>query len=66
MKPKQRRWTVFVIAAWIVALGVVSFLAPAPAEAKVQEIGWMVYTPNHPAGCAPLAYDCYVVWFWPD
>lgn len=66
MKPKQRRWTFLVIGAWVLALGLTMVFAPAPVEASVQNIGWMIYTPNHPAGCAPLPYDCYVIWVAPD
>jgi hypothetical protein len=66
MKLKQRRWTFLVVGVWVLALGLTMVMEPAPAEAVYQELGWMVYTPNHPAGCAPLPYDCYVVWIWPD
>jgi len=42
-----------------------ALLVPSLAEADVQKVGWMVYTPNHPNGCAPLPYDCYVIWVYP-
>jgi heme/copper-type cytochrome/quinol oxidase subunit 1 len=66
MKISHRRWTLFVVAVWVLALGLTTVLAPVPAEAKVVRVGWMVYTPNHPNGCAPLAYDCYVIDLDPD
>ena len=66
MRSKQRRWTVFVVAIWVAALGMTAVLAPTPADASASEIGWMVYSPNHPAGCSPLPFDCYVVWVYPD
>ena len=64
MRLNRHRWTVFAIAVWVLALGLTTVLAPAPSEAKsVEEWGMaiMVYTPNHPNGCAPLPYDCFVV-----
>ena len=55
-----------VIAVMIVGALVPALLAPSLAEAEVHQIGWMVYTPNHPNGCAPLPYDCYEVFVYPD
>ena len=55
-----------VIAVMRVGALVPALLAPSLAEAEVHQIGWMVYTPNHPNGCAPLPYDCYVVFVYPD
>jgi heme/copper-type cytochrome/quinol oxidase subunit 1 len=66
MKRNRRRWTVFAIAVWVLALGLTTVFAPAPVDAEVHKIGWMVYTPNHPNGCAPLPYDCYVLNVFPD
>jgi len=66
MKLNRRRWTIFAMGVWVLALVLTSVLAPAPAEADFQKLGWMVYTPNHPNGCAPLAYDCYVIWVYGD
>ena len=66
MRLKHHRCTVFVIVVWVLALGLTTVLAPAPADAKVSNVGWMVYTPNHPNGCAPLPFDCYVIWVFPD
>lgn len=69
MKWNRHRWTVFAVTLWIVALAVTSALVSTPAEAKTPETygaGWMVYTPNHPNGCAPLPYDCYVLMVYPD
>ena len=54
------------IAVMIVGAMVPALLAPGVAEAAdVYQMGWMVFTPNHPNGCAPLPYDCYVVWVYP-
>lgn len=66
MKLNRHRWTVFAVAVWVLALGLTTVLAPVPTEAEDVKIGWMVYTPNHPSGCAPLAYDCYVLQIWGD
>ena len=66
MKVNRRRWTVLAIAVWVLTLGLTTVLAPAPADAKVVDIGWMSYSPNHPNGCVPLPYDCYAVWSYPD
>lgn len=66
MKLKHRRWTVFVVAVWVLALGLTTVFAPTPAIAKAEQVGWMVYSPNHPNGCSPLPYDCYVIYVSPD
>ncbi|MCU0304498.1 MAG: hypothetical protein MUC56_10625 [Thermoanaerobaculales bacterium] len=66
MRTKRRRFTIVAVAIWALALVGAGLIAPAPAEASVQKQGWMVYTPNHPSGCAPLPYDCYVIWIYPD
>lgn len=66
MKSKQRCWTFLVVGAWVLALGLTMVMAPAPSEAAIENIGWMTYAPNHPAGCVPLQYDCYVVWISPN
>jgi len=63
MRMRHHRWTVFAVAVWVLALVLTTVLAPVPSEAKVESgaYGWMVYTPNHPNGCAPIPYDCYVI-----
>lgn len=66
MKLNRNRWTIAVVAVWVLALALTTVMAPTPAEADVQKVGWMVYTPNHPNGCAPLPYDCYVIWVFPS
>lgn len=66
MKLNRRRWTVFAVAVWVLALGLTTVLAPTPVDAKVTHSGWMVYAPNHPNGCAPMPFDCYVIWVVPD
>jgi hypothetical protein len=66
MRKTQRRWTFLVVSAWVLAVALGMVLAPTPADARADHFGWMVYTPNHPNGCAPLPYDCYVIWVWPD
>ncbi len=42
-----------------------ALLAPDVAEAAGGGGQWMVYTPHHPNGCAPLPFDCYVIWVIP-
>jgi hypothetical protein len=66
MRLKRHRWTIGVVALWLVLLGLTTVVAPPPVDASVQQIGWMVYTPNHPNGCAPMPYDCYAVWVFAD
>lgn len=66
MRLNRHRWTILVVAVWIVALALTTVMAPAPAEAEVYDIGWMIYTPNHPNSCAPLPYDCYAIFVVPD
>lgn len=66
MRLNRNRWTVAVVAVWVLALVLTTVMAPAPAEARVGIQGWMVYSPNHPNGCAPLPYDCYFVEIVPD
>ena len=63
---KKRLWTFVVAVVWGLVLIVTGVIAPTSASAKPNEIGWMVYTPNHPNGCAPLPYDCYVIWVYPS
>jgi hypothetical protein len=63
---KKRLWTAVVAVVWCLALVVTVVVAPTPANAEIQNVGWMVYTPNHPNGCAPLPFDCYVVFVYPD
>jgi hypothetical protein len=62
----KRRLGFLVIGLMIVGALVPALLAPQLAEAKAYNMGYMVYTPNHPNGCAPLPYDCYVIWVYPD
>jgi len=66
MKSKQRRWTFLVVGVWVLAIGLGMMMAPEPAEASVHNIGWMTYSPNHPNGCVPLPFDCYVIFVSPD
>jgi hypothetical protein len=61
MDLKRYRWTIGVVAVWLLVLGLTTVMAPAPAEANaVAGSGWRMYAPNHPNGCVSLAYDCYV------
>ena len=60
----RHRWTVFAVAVWVLALILSPALAPTPAEARVQNIGWMTYSVNHPEACVPVPYDCYVIWIF--
>jgi len=55
-----------VLAVMVIGALVPALLAPNVAEAEPHEQGWMVYTPNHPNGCAPLPYDCFVIWIFPS
>ncbi len=63
----KRKLGFIVVALMIVGAIVPAILAPSLAEAEfIYALGWMVYTPNHPNGCAPLPYDCYVYWVYPS
>jgi len=63
----KRKIGLIVVTLMIVGAIVPALLAPGLAEAAdVYQMGWMVYTPNHPNGCAPLPYDCYVIWVYPS
>ena len=53
----KKKLGIVVIAVMIVGAIVPALIAPGLSEAAVQEVGWMVYTPNHPNGCAPLPFD---------
>lgn len=68
MKLNRHRWTVVVVAVWVLALVFTPVLVPTPAEAKTPTYGagWMTFSPNHPNGCVPLQYDCYVLMVYPD
>ena len=66
MRLSRHRWTVFAVAVWVLVLGLTTILAPVPSEARAENFGWMVYTPNHPNGCAPMPYDCYTIFVFPD
>lgn len=61
MRLNRHRWTVFAVAVWVLALGLTTVIAPAPSEADVTHMGWMVWSPNHPHYCSPLPWDCYVM-----
>ena len=63
---KRRRLTLVVVAIWALALVVPALIVPTPTEAKAYDIGYYTFAPNHPNGCVPLPYDCYVVWVFPD
>ena len=66
MRLKHYRLSLFVVAVWVLALGLTTVFAPVPVDAAVQKVGWMTYAPNHPGSCVPLAFDCYVLWVYPD
>lgn len=57
----KRRLGFLVLAVMVVSALVPALLAPSQAEASRTDLGWFVYTPNHPNGCAPLPWDCYVI-----
>jgi hypothetical protein len=65
---RRRRVTLLVVAIWALALVGPALLAPSPADAGIGGTGngWMTYAPNHPNGCVPLPYDCYVIWVYPS
>ena len=62
----NRKLGLFVLAVLVIGALVPAMFAPTLAQAETQGNLWMVYTPNHPHGCAPLPFDCYVIWVWPD
>lgn len=66
MRLNRNRWTVAVVAVWVLALVVTTVMAPAPAQAGVGIHGWMTFAPNHPNMCVPLPYDCYFLEVVPD
>ena len=57
----RRKLGFLVLAVMVLGAIVPALLAPSEAEAGRRTGTWMVYTPNHPIGCAPLPYDCYVI-----
>ena len=60
----RRKLGFLVLAVMVLGAIVPALLAPSQAEAG--RIGtWMVYTPNHPNGCAPMPWDCYVINIYP-
>ena len=62
----KRKLGLFVLALLVMGALLPAMFAPSLAEAETRGNLWMVYTPNHPNGCAPLPYDCFVIWVWPD
>jgi hypothetical protein len=62
----KRTLSLCVLAVLVIGALVPAMFAPSLAEAEVHNVGWMVYTANHPNGCAPLPYDCYVIFVWPE
>jgi len=62
----KRRLSLLVVLVLVLSAFVPAMLAPGVAEAMNSENGWMVYTPHHPNGCAPFAYDCYVIFIYPS
>jgi len=61
----RQKLGILVLTVMVVGALVPALLAPDVAEAKGGFGQWMVYTPNHPNGCAPLPFDCYVIWVRP-
>jgi len=51
-----------ILAVMVLAAVVPALMAPSQAEAMPIRGTWMVYTPNHPSGCAPMPWDCYVIY----
>ena len=62
----KRKVGLLVLGVMVLGALLPALIAQGQAEAEVHHLGWMVYTPNHPSGCAPLPYDCYVVFVYPD
>ena len=56
----KRRLGILVLVVTVLSALVPAMLAPSQADAMMS-LGWFVYTPNHPSGCAPMPWDCYVV-----
>ena len=56
----KRRLGILVLVAAMLSALVPAMLTPSQADAAMT-LGWFVYTPNHPGGCAPMPWDCYVV-----
>jgi hypothetical protein len=61
----RRKVGLLVLAVMVLGAVVPALLAPSPAEAGHPWGTWMVYTPNHPNGCAPMPYDCIVIFVYP-
>ncbi len=58
----KKHWlSVLILAVMALAAVVPAMMAPSQAEAMPIRGTWMVYTPNHPAGCAPMPWDCFVI-----
>ena len=64
----RRRLGLLFLAVMVLGALAPALLAPNLAEAGpgVQGGTWMVYTPNHPNGCAPLPFDCIVIHVYPQ
>jgi hypothetical protein len=62
----KRKVGLLVLGVMVLGALLPALIAPGLADAETMHYGWMVYTPNHPNGCAPLPYDCYVVFVFPD
>ena len=56
----RRKIGFLVLAVMVIGAMVPALLVPSMAEAG-RTGDWMVYTPNHPNGCAPMPFDCYVI-----
>ena len=61
----KQKLGILVLAVMLVGALLPALLAPGLAEAGGGKMGWFVYTPNHPNGCAPLPFDCYVIYVTP-
>jgi hypothetical protein len=63
----KRKLGILVLAVMVLGAVVPALLVPSMAEAGYSgQYRWMVYTPNHPNGCAPLPFDCMVIWVYPE
>ena len=62
----KRNVGLFVLEVLVIGALVPAMFAPSLAEAEGINYGWMIFADNHPNGCVPLPYDCYVIFVWPD
>ena len=63
----RKKLGILVLAVMVFGALAPALLAPDVAEAGKSGLGqWMIYAENHPNGCVPLPYDCYVLFIYPS